>query len=109
MNRVTPLHEQLSEEPVRAHTAIVHDWFQGYHGAERVVEAMRLGLFSADDSPDIFTFHAARELLPEELGNSLSGGRCFSATTGPRGASTPRRRCCSRSQPRLRLQISGMT
>jgi glycosyltransferase involved in cell wall biosynthesis len=45
-------------------SAIVHDWFQGLHGSERTVAAM-LNLFERD--PDIFTFHAARELLPERL------------------------------------------
>jgi len=53
--------------PISARTAIVHDWFQGYHGAERVVEVMRTGLFSRANPPDVFTFHAVRELLPPEL------------------------------------------
>jgi glycosyltransferase involved in cell wall biosynthesis len=44
--------------------AIVHDWFQGLHGSERTVAAM-LDLFERD--PDVFTFHAARELLPQRL------------------------------------------
>ncbi len=52
-------------------TAIVHDWFQGFHGAERVVEAMRSGLFAPGNAPDVFTFHAARELLPPELAASI--------------------------------------
>ncbi len=52
-------------------TAIVHDWFQGFHGAERVVEAMRAGLFDKRFPPDVFTFHAARELLPKELRDSI--------------------------------------
>lgn len=62
-----------SEPPVRplaARTAIVHDWFQGFHGAERVVEAIRSGLFG-DAGPDIYTFHAARELLPAQLAASI--------------------------------------
>jgi glycosyltransferase involved in cell wall biosynthesis len=49
-------------------SAIVHDWFQGYHGSERTVGAM-LDLFERD--PDIFTFHAARELLPDRLGTAI--------------------------------------
>ena len=49
-------------------SAIVHDWFQGFHGAERTVAAM-LDLFARD--PDIFTFHAARELLPERLRRAI--------------------------------------
>jgi glycosyltransferase involved in cell wall biosynthesis len=49
-------------------SAIVHDWFQGLHGAERTVAGM-LDLFAAD--PDIFTFHAAHEVLPERLSRSI--------------------------------------
>lgn len=45
----------------------MHDWFQGYGGAERVVDVMRARLFAADNAPDIFTFHAARDLLPDDL------------------------------------------
>jgi glycosyltransferase involved in cell wall biosynthesis len=56
-------------EPIVARSAIVHDWFQGFHGAERVVDAMRTGLF--DEAPDIFTFHAARSLLPPELAAAI--------------------------------------
>jgi glycosyltransferase involved in cell wall biosynthesis len=56
---------------IEQHTAIVHDWFQGFHGAERVVETMRSGLFAPGNEPDIFTFHAARELLPPELAASI--------------------------------------
>jgi len=50
----------------------VHDWFQGYHGAERTVEAIRSGLFSPPNAPDVFTFHAARELLPQALAKSIA-------------------------------------
>ena len=49
-------------------TALVHDWFQGYHGSERTVAAM-LDLFARD--PDVFTFHAARELLPPRLASAI--------------------------------------
>ena len=50
-------------------TAIVHDWFQGMHGSERVVDAVRDGLFRQRGSgqADIMTFAAARDLLPPEL------------------------------------------
>jgi glycosyltransferase involved in cell wall biosynthesis len=51
--------------------AIVHDWFQGYHGSERVVEAMREGLFEPGHEPDVLTFHAARELLPPLLAAAI--------------------------------------
>ena len=56
---------------IERRTAIVHDWFQGYHGAERVVETMRSGLFAPGNGPDVFTFHAAKELLPPELAASI--------------------------------------
>jgi glycosyltransferase involved in cell wall biosynthesis len=49
-------------------SAIVHDWFQGLHGAERTVAGM-LDLFEHD--PDIFTFHAAHEVLPDRLGRAI--------------------------------------
>jgi glycosyltransferase involved in cell wall biosynthesis len=54
-----------------ARAAIVHDWFQGYHGSERVVEAMRTGLFADGSEPDVFTFQAARELLPAGLAAAI--------------------------------------
>jgi glycosyltransferase involved in cell wall biosynthesis len=53
---------------VSARSAIVHDWFQGFHGSERVVAAM-LGLFA--QPPDVLTFQAARELLPPELASAI--------------------------------------
>ena len=53
--------------PIAGRSAIVHDWFQGYHGAERTVEAMRSGLFAMTNQPDVFTFFAARDLIPPEL------------------------------------------
>jgi glycosyltransferase involved in cell wall biosynthesis len=56
---------------LRDRTAIVHDWFQGFHGSERVVEAMRAGLFAPGVVPDVYTFQAARELLPPELARSI--------------------------------------
>ena len=58
-------------ELLRDRTAIVHDWFQGFHGSERVVEAMRAGLFAPGVAPDVYTFQAARELLPPELAASI--------------------------------------
>jgi glycosyltransferase involved in cell wall biosynthesis len=48
--------------------AIVHDWFQGYHGAERTVEAIRADVLN---EADVFTFQAARELLPPELAGAI--------------------------------------
>lgn len=51
--------------------AIVHDWFQGYHGAERVADVMRKDLFAEGSPADIFTFEAAKELLPAELASAI--------------------------------------
>ena len=53
---------------IRMRAAVVHDWFQGFHGSERTVAAM-LDLFEPD--PDVFTFHAARELLPDRLARAI--------------------------------------
>jgi glycosyltransferase involved in cell wall biosynthesis len=57
----------LLDEP----TAIAHDWFQGMHGSERVVDAIRTGLFEAGGEPDIVTFAAAGGLLPDELARRI--------------------------------------
>jgi glycosyltransferase involved in cell wall biosynthesis len=57
--------------PISARIAIVHDWFQGYHGAERAVDAMRSDLFSADAPVDVYTFHAARHLIPADLAGAI--------------------------------------
>jgi glycosyltransferase involved in cell wall biosynthesis len=47
--------------------AVVHDWFQGYHGSERVVEAIADDVLAEAARVDVFTFQAARELLPPTL------------------------------------------
>jgi len=57
----------LLDEP----TAIVHDWFQGMHGSERVVDTIRSGLFAGDREPDILTFAAAREVISDELARRI--------------------------------------
>jgi glycosyltransferase involved in cell wall biosynthesis len=49
-------------------SAIVHDWFQGFHGAERTVAAM-FDLFERD--PEVLTFHAAREILPPRVASAI--------------------------------------
>jgi glycosyltransferase involved in cell wall biosynthesis len=54
--------------PLASRAAVVHDWFQGFHGSERVVASM-LDLFR--DTPDVYTFHAARELLPPRLAAAI--------------------------------------
>lgn len=50
--------------------ALVHDWFQGMHGSERLVDTIRAGLFS-EGQPDILTFAAAREVIPDELARRI--------------------------------------
>lgn len=57
----------LLDEP----TALVHDWFQGMHGSERVVDAIRTGLFRAEGEPDILTFAAAKGVIPDELARRI--------------------------------------
>jgi glycosyltransferase involved in cell wall biosynthesis len=47
--------------------AIVHDWFQGFHGAERVVEVLADDVLAEAGRVDVFTFHAERKLLPPRL------------------------------------------
>jgi glycosyltransferase involved in cell wall biosynthesis len=51
--------------------AIVHDWFQGYHGAERLVEALADEVLADAARVDVMTFHAARELLPTTLSERI--------------------------------------
>jgi glycosyltransferase involved in cell wall biosynthesis len=51
--------------------AIVHDWFQGYHGSERVVEALANDVLAEAERVDVFTFQAARELLPPDLAGRI--------------------------------------
>jgi glycosyltransferase involved in cell wall biosynthesis len=70
----------LLDEP----TAIVHDWFQGMHGSERVVETMRSGLFRPEREPDILTFAAAREVLPPELAQRIVRESWLSSLPGVR-------------------------
>jgi len=47
--------------------AIVHDWFQGFHGSERVVDVMAEDVFASAAAVDIYTFSSADELIPERL------------------------------------------
>ena len=50
-----------------ARVAIVHDWLQGMHGSERTVEAMITTAFSDAERCDVFTFHAAHDILSPTL------------------------------------------
>ena len=65
---------------IRAHAAIVHDWFQGFHGSERVVDHLLREVLAAAATVDVHTFHAARELLPDRL-----AARDRPASRGSRG------------------------
>lgn len=51
--------------------AIVHDWFQGFHGSERVVDVLAEDVLAEASRVDVFTFHAARELLPPRLADRI--------------------------------------
>jgi glycosyltransferase involved in cell wall biosynthesis len=62
-------------------SALVHDWFQGFHGAERTVAAM-FDLFATD--PDVLTFQAARELLPPRVAAAISKESRLSRLPGVR-------------------------
>ena len=74
--------------PISMRSAIAHDWFQGFHGAERTVAAM-LDVFERD--PDVFTFQAARELLPERLARAIAGeSRVGQAARHPPARPRPR-------------------
>jgi glycosyltransferase involved in cell wall biosynthesis len=64
--------------------AIVHDWFQGYHGSERVVEVLADDVLAAASRVDIFTFQAARELLPPRLAARIVGESKLSRLPGLR-------------------------
>lgn len=50
-----------------ARVAVIHDWFQGFHGAERVVEAITEDVFAAADAVDVFCFSATDEVIPPHL------------------------------------------
>lgn len=68
--------------PMKA--AIVHDWFAGFFGSERVVETMRTGLFDESTPPDVFTFHAAHEVLPAGLSDAIVRESRLAALPGVR-------------------------
>lgn len=62
---------QAADRAIGEPTAVVHDWFQGMHGSERVVDVIRSGLFRHEREPDIVTFAAARDVLPDELARRI--------------------------------------
>jgi glycosyltransferase involved in cell wall biosynthesis len=64
--------------------AIVHDWFQGFHGAERVVEVLADDVLAEAERVDLYTFQAARELLPPRLAARIVGESRLSRLPGLR-------------------------
>ncbi|HXV06105.1 MAG TPA: glycosyltransferase [Solirubrobacterales bacterium] len=64
--------------------AVVHDWFQGYHGSERVVEVLANDVLAEAGRVDIHTFQAARELLPPTLADRIVGESRLSRLPGLR-------------------------
>ncbi len=54
-----------------ARVAIVHDWLQGMHGAERTVEAMITGVFADAAACDVYTFHAAHDVISPVLSDAV--------------------------------------
>lgn len=64
--------------------AVVHDWFQGYHGSERVVEVLTNEVLAEAGRVNIHTFQAARELLPPTLADRIVGESRLSRLPGLR-------------------------
>jgi glycosyltransferase involved in cell wall biosynthesis len=77
----SPARREATSPALAMRSAIVHDWFQGFHGAERTVTAM-LDLFRRD--PEILTFHAAHELLPDRLSSAIIGESRLASLPGVR-------------------------
>jgi len=71
---LTSTSDRRSSSPwAGARVCIVHDWFQGFHGSERVVHRLVTDVFSDAGTVDILTFHAARDLLPADLAQRIVG------------------------------------
>lgn len=70
---------------VNAKTALLHDWFQGMYGSERVVEALFSGLFPPESRPDVYTFQSLDERLPAELAERIVKRSRLSTLPGLRG------------------------
>lgn len=66
--------------------AIVHDWFQGMHGSERVVDTIRSGLFAAEPGVDVMTFAAARDLIAPDLAKHIVRASRLASLPGLRQA-----------------------
>jgi glycosyltransferase involved in cell wall biosynthesis len=78
---LAPARGEATSPALAMRAAIVHDWFQGFHGSERTVAAM-LDLFRRD--PEILTFHAAHELLPDRLSSAIIGESRLASLPGIR-------------------------
>jgi glycosyltransferase involved in cell wall biosynthesis len=64
--------------------AIVHDWLQGFHGSERVVDALVRDVFTDAAVVDVFAFSASAELVPAELAAHIRGTSRLSRLPGLR-------------------------
>jgi glycosyltransferase involved in cell wall biosynthesis len=76
-----PLDEGAPAERLSMRAALVHDWFQGMHGAERTAAAM-FDAFERD--PDVFTFHAEPDLLPARVAGAIVKQSRLAALPGVR-------------------------
>lgn len=64
--------------------AVVHDWFQGFHGSERVVKVMADDVFAEASAVDIYTFAAADDVIPDSLSRRIVQTSRLSALPGLR-------------------------
>jgi glycosyltransferase involved in cell wall biosynthesis len=69
-SRRADLARDIAARETKPRTAIVHDWFQGFHGAERTVEVMLADVVRPNRA-DIYTFFAERNLLPAALARAI--------------------------------------
>jgi glycosyltransferase involved in cell wall biosynthesis len=67
--------------------AVVHDWFQGYHGSERVADEIRRLLVDlTGHQVDVFTFHVVRSRVPTDLADAIVRESQLSRIPGIRGS-----------------------
>lgn len=74
----------MSRAPLAVPAVIVHDWFAGYHGSDRVVETLRSRLFAPEFAPDVMTFHAEHALIPPALAAAIVAESRLAALPGLR-------------------------
>jgi glycosyltransferase involved in cell wall biosynthesis len=67
-----------------ARVAIVHDWLQGMHGGERTVEAMLTTVFADAERCDLYTFHAAHDVISPTLSDAVVRDASISRLPGIR-------------------------